>query len=161
EREGDAEPVLAAPGRLELSRSHVHPNRPGAALGQPGGEVRRPAAELDDIQAADVTEHAELLLGHVEIPQVMSWAPRRARRAHRRTHCSPGSTAPGWRQPHPPRPREGNRGTTLHPARPAHTPQPALRASHSRPDTTIRPGTTAGPPSGPRSSRTESRGRAG
>ena len=29
------------------------------------------------------------------------------------------------------------------------------------PDTTIRPGTTAGPPSGPRSSRTESRGRAG
>jgi hypothetical protein len=29
------------------------------------------------------------------------------------------------------------------------------------PDTTIRPGTTAGPPSGPRSSRTEPRGRAG
>ena len=66
EGEGDAEPVLAAPGGLELGRGHVHPGRTGAAAGQPGGEVRRAAAELDGIQAADFTEHAELLLGHVE-----------------------------------------------------------------------------------------------
>src|SRR2546423_3566357 len=65
-REGDAKPVLAAPRGLELGGGHVHPDWPGAAPGQPGGEVRRPAAELDDIQAADVAEHAELLLGHIE-----------------------------------------------------------------------------------------------
>ena len=52
------------------------PGRPGTAPGQPGGEVRRPAAELDDIKAADVAEHAELLLGHVEDAQVMSSAPQ-------------------------------------------------------------------------------------
>jgi hypothetical protein len=32
------------------------------------------AAELDDIQTADITRHAELLLGHVEMPDVMSSA---------------------------------------------------------------------------------------
>ncbi len=44
EREGDAKPVLAAPRGLELGGGHVHPDWPGAAPGQPGGEVRRPAA---------------------------------------------------------------------------------------------------------------------
>jgi hypothetical protein len=66
EREGDAEPVLAALGGFELGGSHVYPGRPGAAAGQPRGEVRRPAAEFDDVKAADVTEYAELMLGHVE-----------------------------------------------------------------------------------------------
>ena len=42
EREGNAEPVLTVPGGLELGRSHTHPGRPGAASGQPCGEVRRP-----------------------------------------------------------------------------------------------------------------------
>jgi len=113
EREGDAEPVLAAPGRLELSRSHVHPNRPGAALGQPGGEVRRPAAELDDIQAADVTEHAELLLGHVENTPGDVLGPQ-ARKAcsspyslFARVHSSrlaatPSAPGPGLSHPAPP-----------------------------------------------------------
>ena len=83
ERESDAEPALAAPGGLELGPGHVHPGRAGAAAGQPGGEVRRPAAELDGIQAADITKHAELCSGTLKMPQVMSAA------AQASTACSP------------------------------------------------------------------------
>ena len=42
EREGNAEPVLTVPGGLELGRVTSTPGRPGAASGQPCGEVRRP-----------------------------------------------------------------------------------------------------------------------
>jgi hypothetical protein len=50
----------------ELAPGEVDPGRPGSPSGQPGGEVRGPAAGLDHVHAADVAGHAELLPGHVE-----------------------------------------------------------------------------------------------
>jgi hypothetical protein len=49
-REPDPEPVLAPARGTELSRSQVDPGRPRPAPGQPGGQVRGPAAKLHHIQ---------------------------------------------------------------------------------------------------------------
>ncbi len=65
-REEDAGPLLAAPRGGELGRGEAGPSRPGSSSGQPGGEVRGPAAEFGHVQAGDVAGHAELLPGHVE-----------------------------------------------------------------------------------------------
>ena len=78
EREEDTGSLLAAPGRLKLG-GVTSTRSAGSPPGQPGGEVRRPAAELDHVQAADVAEHAELLLGHVEDAPVISPASQAQR----------------------------------------------------------------------------------
>ena len=75
EREGDAEPVLAAAGGLLAGRGSRRPGRPAPRRASQARSVRRSAAELDDVQAADVAEHAELLAwGTLKMPQVMSSA---------------------------------------------------------------------------------------
>ena len=45
--------------RLELRRRDVDADRPRTLPREPGGEVRRPAAELDHVESRDVTEHVE------------------------------------------------------------------------------------------------------
>ena len=59
--ERELEPVLllAAARGLELGRRHVDADRPRAAPREPGREVGRAAAELDDVEAVDVAERAE------------------------------------------------------------------------------------------------------
>ena len=63
ERELDPRLRLHAARRVELRRRDVDADRPGAAPREPGGEVRGAAAELDDVEAGDVTEHVQLRLG--------------------------------------------------------------------------------------------------
>ena len=63
----------AAPRRLELRRREVDADDARAAPREPGAEVRRPAAELDDVLARRRrrgTPH--LRLGSPHIPQVIS-----------------------------------------------------------------------------------------
>ena len=60
---------------LELRRRDVDADRPRAAPREPGGDVRRAAAELDDVLAGDVGKRAQLRLGHVQIPQSNSRSP--------------------------------------------------------------------------------------
>jgi hypothetical protein len=58
--------LLAAAGRRELGRREVHGNRAPAAAGQPGGDVRRAAAELDDVTAVDLAQGAQPAVGDGE-----------------------------------------------------------------------------------------------
>src|SRR5207302_5791133 len=51
--------------RLELRRRDVEANGPRPALGEPRGEVRGSATELDYVEAPDVAEHADRRLGEV------------------------------------------------------------------------------------------------
>ena len=96
ERELEPELLLAAPRRRELRRGHVDADRPRAAAGEPGGDVGRAAAELDDVEAVDVAERAERRLGDAEdAPGDLLARPRVARAARRCTRRSPSSRPRG------------------------------------------------------------------
>ena len=61
ELEPEAELGIHAPRRIELRRSHVDADDPPrAALLQPGAEVGRAAAELDDVFARDVGQRVDV-----------------------------------------------------------------------------------------------------
>ena len=64
--------LLAAARGRELRRRHVDADGPGAALREPGRDVCRAAAELDDVEAVDVAEAAERRLRTPKTPQVIS-----------------------------------------------------------------------------------------
>ena len=66
EREDDPALALALPRGAQLNRGDIHADRPGTAAGQPGGEIRGAAAQLDDVQARNIAQDAELALGDVE-----------------------------------------------------------------------------------------------
>ena len=71
------------------------------------------------------------------------------------TPSSPASRPTPARPQRPgPRAREGTRGTTLHPARPADTPNALFGQATPGPGTSLRPGTPAGTPSKPVSKKT-------
>ena len=73
EREHDPGLLLAAAGGRELRRGDVDADGPGAALREPGRDVRGAAAELDDVEAVDVAEAAERSSsGTSKTPQVIS-----------------------------------------------------------------------------------------
>ena len=57
---------VAMPGFLNAQRYRtVDPDGPRASACQPGGDVRRPAAELDGVHPGHVGKRPELGLGHV------------------------------------------------------------------------------------------------
>src|SRR5262249_13014103 len=64
EREIEAGLPLHSPRGLELRRRRVDADDARAATREPGGEVRRPAAELDDVETVDVAENVQLGLGY-------------------------------------------------------------------------------------------------
>ena len=66
EREGHAERLLAAAGRLELGRRQVDTDRSRAGAGQPGREVRRAAAELDHVEPGHIPRAPHVALGDLE-----------------------------------------------------------------------------------------------
>src|SRR5204862_8245388 len=53
-------------GGRALGRRRIHTDRPRAAPREPRREVRRAATELDDVEAVDVAEDADLVLGDRE-----------------------------------------------------------------------------------------------
>ena len=65
--------------RVELRRRHVDSDRAAAAPCKPGGEVRRSAAELDDVEPVHFAEDPDVVLAHAEHPQVISASPHAAR----------------------------------------------------------------------------------
>src|SRR5687768_18469206 len=67
EREGKPELHLEAPRRLQLRRRVVDADRTRPTPGEPGRDVRRPAAELDRIDAGQIgRQHADPRFGDVE-----------------------------------------------------------------------------------------------
>ena len=66
QREHQTEAILAAARGGQLRRSEVEPDEAGAASGQLGGQVGGAAAQLDHVQAADVTKDAQVALGDAE-----------------------------------------------------------------------------------------------
>ena len=65
ERKRDPELRLTPPRGFELRRGDVDADRPRAALREPRREVRRPTAELDHVEAGEISENAELTLGNI------------------------------------------------------------------------------------------------
>ena len=65
---------LAASGGLELGRRHVDADGAGATLRKPGRDVRRAAAELDDVEAIDGPRLPSALSGIPKTPHVISSA---------------------------------------------------------------------------------------
>src|SRR5206468_2125245 len=68
--ERELQPVLALhpPRGDELLLGDVHADRTRPSPREPRRHVRRPAAELDDVLALDVSEQPELALGRAENP---------------------------------------------------------------------------------------------
>jgi hypothetical protein len=66
ERERQPEVFLAAPGSRELGWCEVDGNGARASAGQPGREVRRPAAELDDIAPVHLAQCPQAPVGYGE-----------------------------------------------------------------------------------------------
>jgi hypothetical protein len=95
QREHDPGLLLAPESRAQLRPGHVQADRAGAAPGQPGREVRGPAAQLDHVQAADVPEHAQVALGHVEdAPRDLIGQPGPVRAVVRVRRVDPGPRLP-------------------------------------------------------------------
>ena len=86
---------LAASRGRELGRRDVDADGARAAPGEPRRDVRRAAAELDDVEPVDVAERAERRLGTPKTPQVISPRPSLARARHRCTRRSPASSPRG------------------------------------------------------------------
>ena len=129
---GDVRQVFRFPEPGPLRRLQRH--RPGRGVlrrpeGLPAVAARQPAAQPCDPHGRDHPDPAQAQPG----PGLLR--ARRSPRARRtRRRCGPSSAGsatrstrrwwptPGRPQPPAPRAREGNRGTTLSPGRPAHTP---------------------------------------
>lgn len=60
------ETLLTAGSGIQLGGGEINPDRPGIPPGQPGGKICAIAPQLDHIKSADVTEHADVALGHLE-----------------------------------------------------------------------------------------------
>src|SRR5262249_41971978 len=81
EGELDTRLGAAASRRLELRRRDVDADRPRPGAREPGGDVRRAAAELDDVEPGDIAENAELCLRRLPYPPRRLRVPRRERLA--------------------------------------------------------------------------------
>ena len=96
EREVEPDLGLAAARRRELRRRDVDADRAGAAPGEPGGDVRGAAAELDDVEPVDVAERAERASGTSEdAPGDLGLGPAARARRRRCTRRSPASSPRG------------------------------------------------------------------
>ena len=83
EREDEAVLPLERPRRLQLRRRDVDADRSGSPAGEPGGDVRGPAAELDRVEAGHVRQDPRLRLGHApEAPARLRVRPGAPPRLH-------------------------------------------------------------------------------
>ena len=95
EREPQPELVLQPPGRGQLRRGVVDPDRPRAAPGQPGRDVPGAAAQLDGVQAVQVRRGAATWdSGTPQMPQAGSSAAH-SRRPAPRSRSPTGPTRRG------------------------------------------------------------------
>src|SRR5918993_1849010 len=62
QREGQTEVLLAPAGGVQLCACQVHADRSGTEPGEPCGDVRRAATELDYVQLGDIPQRAQLPL---------------------------------------------------------------------------------------------------
>ena len=84
-----ARSVVGNGPRCPAAPGQVNTDGPRAPPGQPGGQVRGSAAELDDVKPGDIAEDAHVALGHMEqTPRdiVGGPSPRRVLVAERRVH---------------------------------------------------------------------------